>query len=47
MRRFTKRRNKKGGNPDWLWGCFSGGKKKNSNRFTRKNNRKSRRHKRH
>jgi hypothetical protein len=47
MRRFTTRRHKKGGNPDWIWGCFSGGKKKTSNRFTRKNNGKSRRNKRH
>lgn len=24
----SKRRSRKGGNPDWLWGCMSGGKKK-------------------
>jgi hypothetical protein len=23
-----KRRSRKGGNPDWKWGCYSGGKKK-------------------
>jgi hypothetical protein len=43
----TKRRHKKGGNPDWIWGCFSGGKKRTNYTFTRKNKRKSRRHKRH
>ena len=24
----TRRRSRKGGNPDWVWGCLSGGKKK-------------------
>ena len=24
----SKRRSRKGGNPDWLWGCMSGGKKR-------------------
>jgi hypothetical protein len=33
------RRKRKGGNPDWVWGCFSGGKK-----YSRKH-RKSRKHK--
>jgi hypothetical protein len=33
-------RRRKGGNPDWIWGCFSGGKKKK----TRTNKRKTRRH---
>jgi len=33
-------RRRKGGNPDWIWGCFSGGKK----RKTRTNKRKTRRH---
>lgn len=54
MRRFsnktnvnTRRRHKKGGNPDWIWGCFSGGKKRTNYRLTRKNKRKSRRHERH
>ena len=27
-RRGSKRRSRKGGNPDWLWGCMSGGKKR-------------------
>ena len=33
-------RRKKGGNPDWAWGCYSGGKK----RRTRRNKRKTRKH---
>ena len=27
-RRGSRRRSRKGGNPDWLWGCMSGGKKR-------------------
>jgi hypothetical protein len=27
-RSVSRRRSRKGGNPDWLWGCMSGGKKK-------------------
>ena len=34
-----RRRSRKGGNPDWLWGCMSGGKKR-----TRKNTKRSRKH---
>jgi len=34
----TRRRSRKGGNPDWVWGCMSGGKKR-----TRKATRKARR----
>jgi hypothetical protein len=33
-------RRRKGGNPDWIWGCFSGGKK----RKTRTNKRKTKKH---
>ena len=33
-------RRRKGGNPDWIWGCFSGGKKRKS----RTNKRKTKRH---
>jgi hypothetical protein len=43
-----RRRSRKGGNPDWVWGCMSGGKKrsrKNTKR-TRKH-RKSRKHRKH
>jgi len=45
-----RRRSRKGGNPDWVWGCLSGGKKRTSKaqrkrilRRTRKN-RYSRKH---
>jgi len=38
------RRLKKGGNPDWIWGCYSGGKRhtkrRRNNRLTRKSRRK-------
>ena len=34
------KRGKKGGNPNWLWGCYSGGKRKK----TRTNKRKTRRY---
>ena len=34
-----RRRSRKGGNPDWLWGCMSGGKKR-----TRKNTKRSRKY---
>jgi hypothetical protein len=42
------KRGKKGGNPDWLWGCYSGGKKKKSRtnkRKTRRYRKKTRRNK--
>jgi len=35
-----KRRSRKGGNPDWTWGCMSGGKsvrRRRKNKKTRKN----------
>ena len=44
----SKRRYKRGGNPDWVWGCFSGGRKtkyRRTRRSTKK--RKTRRHHRH
>ena len=34
------KRRKRGGNPDWIWGCYSGGKK----RKTRTNKRKTKRY---
>lgn len=43
----SRRRCKKGGNSDWIWGCYSGGKRRTKRRNTRKNKRKSRRHRRH
>jgi len=36
-----RRRSRKGGNPDWVWGCLSGGKKRT--RKMGKKNKKSRR----
>jgi hypothetical protein len=43
-----RRRYRKGGNPDWLWGCYSGGKSRRRNsRKSRKNRKKTRRHSRH
>ena len=36
------RRCKKGGNPDWVWGCYSGGKKYKTAKRGKKNIRKSR-----
>jgi hypothetical protein len=47
----TRRKYKKGGNPDWIWGCYSGGKRhtkrRRNNRHSRKNHKKSRRQHRH
>ena len=42
--RKKSRRRKIGGNPDWSWGCYSGGKnrKTRKHRKSRKNRRKSR-----
>jgi hypothetical protein len=47
--RGSRRRSRKGGNPDWLWGCMSGGKKCSRKRITKKSrksrkNRRSRKH---
>jgi hypothetical protein len=42
-----RRRYRKGGNPDWLWGCYSGGKSRHrSSRKSRKHRKKTRRHRR-
>jgi hypothetical protein len=40
------RRKKRGGNPDWLWGCFSGGRRHTPRRKTRKHKKRTRRHRR-
>lgn len=32
----SRKRSKRGGNTDWLWGCYSGGKKKKSQTNKRK-----------
>ena len=47
----SRRSCKKGGNSDWIWGCYSGGKRRTKRRDTkrkrtRKNKRKSRHHQR-
>ena len=36
------RRSRRGGNPDWVWGCMSGGKKRNKTSKKRKGSRKRR-----
>jgi hypothetical protein len=43
--RKKSRRSKIGGNPNWSWGCYSGGKRKTrKHRKSRKHHRKSRKH---
>jgi hypothetical protein len=47
-----KRRSRKGGNPDWLWGCMSGGKKRTSKAYGKhtkrsRKHRKTRKHRKH
>ena len=47
-RRGSRRRSRKGGNPDWLWGCMNGGKKRRTIKAGRKRkSRKSRRTRKH
>ena len=41
-RRGSRRRSRKGGNPDWLWGCMSGGKKRSRKAGRKRRTRKSR-----
>jgi hypothetical protein len=36
----SRRRSRKGGNPDWVWGCMSGGRKRNRTSKKRKGSRK-------
>jgi hypothetical protein len=43
-RAVITRRYKKGGNPNWVWGCYSGGKRHTKRRNNSRYNRKSRRH---
>ena len=38
----SRRRSRKGGNPDWLWGCMSGGKKRSRKAYGRRRKNKSR-----
>ena len=42
----SRRRYKKGGNPDWLWGCSSGGRRRSRHVKSKKNKKKTRRHRR-
>jgi hypothetical protein len=42
----SRRRYKKGGNPDWLWGCSSGGRRRSRHAKSKKNKKKTRRHRR-
>jgi len=44
-----RRRSRKGGNPDWLWGCMSGGRKSRTRKTMRKSrkSRKSRKYRKH
>ena len=45
--RMTRRRYKKGGNPDWVWGCYSGGKRHTKRRGNSRRTRRSRTYRRH
>jgi hypothetical protein len=38
------RRKRKGGNPDWNWGCSSGGKRKKTRKYSRKTRKHTRRY---
>jgi hypothetical protein len=40
----SKRKYKRGGNPDWLWGCYSGGRRRTHRHKTRRQKKKTRRH---
>ena len=40
------RRKRRGGNADWLWGCYSGGRRRTHRRKTKKHKKKTRRHRR-
>ena len=42
----SRRRNKRGGNPDWIWGCYSGGRRRTHRRKNRKNIKRTRHHRR-
>jgi hypothetical protein len=43
-----RRRCRKGGNPDWLWGCYSGGRsRRRISSKSRKHRKKTRRHRHH
>ena len=43
-----RRRYRKGGNPNWTWGCYNGGRsRRRTSRKTRKHRKKTRRHRHH
>lgn len=42
----SRRKYKKGGNPDWIWGCYSGGRRRTVRRKNRKHKKKTRRYRR-
>lgn len=39
-------RRRRGGNPDWSWGCYNGGRRRTKRRKTKKHKKKTRRHRR-
>jgi len=41
-----RRKRYKGGNPDWAWGCYSGGRRRTYRRKTKKHKKRTRRHRR-
>jgi hypothetical protein len=43
----TRRRYKKGGNPDWVWGCYSGGQRHTKRRHNMRRTRRSRTYRRY
>lgn len=40
-------RRRRGGNPNWSWGCYSGGRRRTQRRKTKKHKKKTRRNRRH
>jgi hypothetical protein len=39
----SRRRYRKGGNPNWIWGCYSGGRRRTNRRKSRKHRKRTRR----
>lgn len=42
----SRRRSRRGGNMDWVWGCYSGGKRRTKHNKSRKHKKRTRRHRR-
>lgn len=40
----SRRKYKKGGNSDWIWGCYSGGRRRTYRRKNKRNKKRTRRH---